>query len=259
MSDTKLPHNDATPVILTDEQKRKFKETISKTIAQLSFFAELMDTMDVSTVDTHMHLLEYAVKDLSDLTDYQSIVAQEVEQRHKELQQANQRIYELTNQLGHGITADAVCGALRRYENILRAWYEAAGWRYGSVQCNRNGFNVDMTDELEPLTKTKARFSSIDDMYQLFKRNLPQLQNIPGIQITNAPGSRRIHLLDTEENKQLIQNLVCGTFPDAIVQGFSSRNDCDRFYMQSQLYIPYKDLAALVDGILPQEQPATDE
>lgn len=77
-------YNNRTPLDLSDENKAKIQRIIKKTIDSLAFMSQrISDGADMNDVHTHMSLLEYSVQDLTPLTHYDSVVAEEVERRHK--------------------------------------------------------------------------------------------------------------------------------------------------------------------------------
>lgn len=233
-------NHDNTPINLSEKDKAQSEKTISEIISQLSFLKTTLSTADNATVHTHLSLLEYGLRDLAELTGYSSAMVQQLENRSKELREKNTRIHDLMTQLGKGVTADAVTGALRHYENICRTWYEAAGWYYGSLEYTVQGIFVTLS--CDTYWEDEPHLGTYMDLYYNLKHHVPRLSN--GTYMEKEPGSDKLRILDTDHNKKNIQ-LILSIFPNAVIRSFESHYDCNQLILRTTCFIPYRDLEQL--------------
>ena len=107
----KLPvYNNCTPLNLTAENLLSARKTIRHIIDNLSFLdIRLQQTPNFTDVHTHIGLLENDFAEITKLLRYDTVLAEEHEQRNQELCEAHRRIRELEEQLGQdGVTKDGV-------------------------------------------------------------------------------------------------------------------------------------------------------
>lgn len=253
MSDTLHVYHDDTIVTLTDEQADKANNAIYELLTQMTLFRKRINDgeLDKTTVHTHMNLLEHELQTLSEITGHASEVTAELNNRYKEIRKQNLKIRELTEQLGKSVTGDAIVGALHRYHNIIRAWYEAAGWEYASIEYKPGGFILDMTSELT--NSDEAHITSETELFQLCNTKLPRLINDTNIAVYREPGSSAIYLQDTDTNKQAVANLIQTTFPNSRIRKFNTMYEQNVRLLRISVYIPYQDIDAFVNKTTPKE------
>lgn len=249
---TKPTLQNHTPVDISADDLKSAQKIIVETISQLQFFQHELKQppVTVSTLSTHLGLLEYAVSDLCNHLHYKdSVLAKEIENRHKEIREANIRIHELTEQLGAGITADALNGALRRFEHILIAWYEAVGWEYGATKFYAHGIEIELSAELSH-SESEPHLSDRTDLYNAIQAFQYGLRNMnPDL---STEGKYHTYLLDTDKNRDIVDQLLVLYLPGAHISGFHSIRNGQSLIMRSDLLIPYAALEQLEQRFSPK-------
>lgn len=237
-------YNNRTPLDLSDENKAKIQRIIKKTIDSLAFMSQrISDGADMNDVHTHMSLLEYAVNDLTPLTHYDSVLAEEVERRHKKIRELNQRVHELETQMGRKVTADAVSAAIRRYEDVFRAWYQAAGIRYAKIDYTSYSLKIEIcSNELD--NHQRDRLTTNKELCKKLAGELPFIAESPDWDVVHDHYTSE--LLDTDRNRENITNLLKKYFPNVRIFSFNSyRNDFESFSLRCCANVPYTDIEAL--------------
>lgn len=236
-------YNNRTPLDLSDENKAKIQQIIKKTIDSLAFMSQrISDGADMNDVHTHMSLLEYAVNDLTHLTHYDSVLAEEVESRHKKIRELNQRVHELETQRGREVTADAISAAIRRYEDVFRAWYQAAGIRYAKIDYTSYSLKIEICNELD--NDRKDRLTTDKELCKKLAGELPFIAESPDWDVVHDHYTSE--LLDTDRNRENITNLLKKYFPNVRIFSFNSyRNDFESFSLRCCANVPYTDIEAL--------------
>lgn len=236
-------YNNRTPLDLSDENKAKIQQIIKKTIDSLAFMSQrISDGADMNDVHTHMSLLEYAVNDLTPLTHYDSVLAEEVESRHKKIRELNQRVHELEEKRGREVTADAVSAAIRRYEDVFRAWYQAAGMRYAKIDYTSYSLKIEICNELD--NDRKDRLTTNKELCKKLAGELPFIAESPDWDVVHDHYTSE--LLDTDRNRENITNLLKKYFPNVRIFSFNSyRNDFESFSLRCCANVSYTDIEAL--------------
>lgn len=237
-------YNNRTPLDLSDENKTKIQRIIKKTIDSLAFMSQrISDGADMNDVHTHMSLLEYAVNDLTPLTHYDSVLAEEVERRHKKIRELNQRVHKLEEKMGKEVTADAVSAAIRRYEDVFRAWYQAAGIRYAKIDYTSYSLKIEIcSNELD--NDRKDRLTTDEELCKKLAGELPFIAKSPDWDVVHDHYTSE--LLDTDRNRENITNLLKKYFPNVRIFSFNSyRNDFESFSLRCCANVPYTDIEAL--------------
>ena len=236
-------YNNRTPLDLSDENKTKIQQIIKKTIDSLAFMSQrISDGADMNDVHTHMSLLEYSIQDLTPLTHYDSVLAEEVENRHKKIRKLNQRVHELETQRGREVTADAVSAAIRRYEDVFRAWYQAAGIRYAKIDYTSYSLKIEICNELD--NNRKDRLTTDKELCKKLAEEMPFITESPDWDVVHDHYTSE--LLDTDKNRKNITNLLKKYFPNVRIFSFNSyRNDFESFSLRCCANVSYTDIEAL--------------
>lgn len=250
----KLPvYNDRTPVTLTPEKQGTIMKSIKTITSALAFFTARMAQNNVKNtdVDTCMGLLEHNVADLSKATGYDGILAKEVEERHAEIRKLNKRIRELEEERGKAVSATAVSAAIRRYEDVFRAWYESCGFRYASIEYSAYGFRADFSAELNHVRERHLARSN-EELARFAKMTtfIPESADWDVIK-----DDYHDELADTDKNRQNLIRLFTEAFSDVIVNEFKGRkNDFGSFSLRINVYVSYEDIEKLERRLMALEE-----
>lgn len=233
---------DESPLLLSGKEKEEVIKKINDEISCLLFFRDLIqeEKAVVTNVWTCLGLNESYHSDLSKMVGYDSILAKEKDERHKEIREKNEEIRKLTEQRGKEVTPEAIQGALRRYEDIFRAWYDNEGFKYASIS-NLSAYG--MTVELTPEMNFRDSEKYDDEIYKkIWTEDSGTEEKInEGWDIYKS--QFHAELLDTENNKKRINELLLRFFPNARIYKFTGwKNDYKGFSLRTEIHITYSDL-----------------
>lgn len=233
---------------LTSENKRKANELITKINDNLSFFKETLDGATRNSVHTHLGLFESYFKELSDLLEYDSVIAEEMELRYSEIRKANRDIRRLEEKLGSGITVEGVTSKLKEYENILRCLYGTLGFEYVNI-CNMYvwGFIAEFNHDI---VEQHDGYAGNKEWVDYFTKCIPHLTD-PKYKLDLLKEKYHNELLDTDNNRDNILSIMREYLPDFYINEFTSRhNDSGSFSLKFKARITFKDLDELLKRIV---------
>ena len=255
-------YNDDTKVILSQDEQKAVLKNINKMMSSLGFLREL--TKDNNLVNNNvwscLGINEHLIADISKSLGYDSIIAKEIEERHKEIRDANTRIRELEQEIGQGVSSDAVVGALRLYEDIFRAWYKTEGFDYVSCGYYQTGITGEFSARMDFCEE--CEYPNNDVYLAMWKENSgAQKKSDDGWDIRKGQFESG-EMLDTENNKAKVTNLISTAFPNARINSFEARrNDYGTFSLRPNVYIPYKDICNIYTKVVAEKtgQEGTDK
>lgn len=227
---------DKTKVNLTNEENKNAIKLLNDIHGILSYLNSNLtgDNLQTGEVTTSLGLCESYLAELSSALGYNGTLKKEYEERHREIREKNTEIQRLTALLGTGVNASAVCGALRRYEDIFRAWYEALSFNYASTDFGPWGLSVVLHEELH---NGDGRISS----FALSKRT--SVSELIGAGYVIEEDKYSAHLLDRDQNKEKITALITTSFPNSRIQSYQGKRlDSHDFGLEIKVFIPYSDI-----------------
>ena len=236
------------------------KEAASKLIDQIGqsmgFFKMCIDQFEPRKSDafTHLGLMESYLAELSKLTDYDGMVAKEYEKRYAEIKAANTRIHELEAMLGSQVSGAAVSAGIRHWENVFRAWYEAAGFHYAEVTMGPYVIRANFDDELE--NEPGQRHLATQELLDKVKGHVHFITSDEDWDIEHD--QFHSNLLDTHANKLNLIQLFTDSFPKANITEFRARKDGGKYYLHFSVVILWEDLDAWWSSIQDTEKTDTD-
>ena len=232
---------------LPEKNRKKAAKLIDDILHSMSFFRELVANEDLTMeeIDTHMGLFESYFNELIPIVKYDSILKEGYEQRYKEIRVLNKENKRLTNLLGKEISAEGLKGALRRCDDIFRAWYGSLGFSYASLKnYGLYGIMYEFSEELDH--NQSDGYTGMKELSEKMckDKEVITLQKNTG---WNLDGDRyHMELLDTDHNRNLIRELFMKTFPESDIREFrSKRNDYGTFSMRFSVLVPYEDIFKL--------------
>lgn len=231
------------------EAAKKLLRDINQSV---SFFYTLIEQSEphVSDAFTHLSLLESYITELSKITGYDGMIAQENARRYSELREANNKIRMLENQLGNQMSAQAVSSGIQRWTNLFTAWYEAAGFRYAKIETN--GYTLIAEFSSEIANKPRRRISD-EQSYNQIASHVNFIIHAPDYDVN--PERSHSDLLDTQNNKDRLIQLFTTTFPDSRISDFRSMAEYDKYYLRFTVTIPWP----AIDNWYNQVNKNTDE
>ena len=234
---------DESPLLLMSEDKKNVIKKINEEISCLLYFRDLIqeEKTVITNVWTCLGLNESYHSELSKMVGYDSILAKENEERHKEIREKNEEIRKLTEQRGKEVTPEAIQGALRRYEDIFRAWYENEGFNYASISnLSAYGITAELTSEMN--FRDSTRYDNNEIYKKIWSEDSSTEEKIDsGWDIYKS--QFHAELLDTENNKRRINKLFLKCFSGTKIFKFTGRkNDYNGFSLSMEVHITYSDL-----------------
>lgn len=217
----------------------------------INFFRQrLSEQPKLSDVQVHMHLYEHYLNELTSLLGYDSILQEEYKQRYIDIRALNLEIHRLNKLIGNGVPPESVTSKLRTYDDAMRLWYGSHGFDYANLESYsaygiNYRFNGDLSyDKDDGLSSRKERRDSFYSKYPLITAE----NTVYDI----YRDSYHAELLDTDKNKQLIQELLSDNFPNSRILEFHSRhNDFGSFTMNFSVSISYGDIDNLIKNVVP--------
>ena len=238
-------YDDKTPVVLSQDTKKEALKKIGELYHLLSYLKQEIDDdkIDNTTVNTTMGLYESYYRELATTLGYDTILEQEHQERHVQIRQKNQEIRNLTEQLGKNMSPQAVTGAIRFYEDIFRAWYKNEGFHYASMTPGAYGFDLEFSEEMTYNHEDTINEKDSDIKKLIWRQEINTNQkNDAGWDLD--PGKYKTEILDTDNNRKRIQDLILADFPNANIHGFRSRrNDNKNFAILTKCFVPHSDIA----------------
>jgi len=234
-------YDDKAPVTLEPSIKKDVSKKISDLYHLLSFLNQNVedDALDNKVVHTTMGLYESYYRDLAKMLGYDTILEKEHEDRFEKIRQKNKEIMELESKLGKEVSPQAVSGAIKFYEDIIRAWYENEGFHYASITVNSYGLNVELSDEMDYNQDDNRKESRNEISSHVWNKNKNTIEKKEsGWDIDED--KYHASILDTDNNRSRIQKLILSDFPNTRINGFQSRhNDNHLFALTTKCFISY--------------------
>lgn len=234
-------YNNPTPVTF---DKEKAISKLKETVHSLSFFIERIASGKAVMTDvyTHMGLMEHDFLELSELTDYQTVLKEEQERRLKDIRETMQENRRLKTEIGEKITAEQGSAWLKHIENILYAWEHAKGFQYVSIEKNLTwGIIFTINDDLHQKDAIGKPRTEIESVCQTATPSVHE----DGYPWELEHMDYHDEILNTDANKNNMQQLLWDTFPKAEVIEYRSRkNDRKNYVMTTTVSIPYTDIQA---------------
>lgn len=248
---TKLPvYDNHTKLNLTDDNHKKALDLLGKIAGASSFFRQILtekaNMAEMTDSNTYMGLIESYFSELSPLVKYDSVLAEERQNRYTEIKSLRQEISDLESKLGETVTPEGLTAALRRYQDTVRCFYGALGFQYARLdECTAWSVVYTFTSELqyEPDDGT----SGMKELSAKFIKQFGLLAS-PDTVFDIYRDKYHAELLDTDNNKRQIQTLFTDVFPNIQFHKFESRrNDYNSFSLRFTVALSYQDIQNLYD------------
>lgn len=191
-------------------------------------------------------IMEFRLRDLCSALGVETQGAAEVNNRHAKLRAANMRIHELEGQLGQSQAPELTQMSVKRLHEVLNEWWDFEGFGHlSSVEFGPYGVEVKLSCHLFGVnrpsssdTPVSAREAQAQWYADLAKR---------GFQLKSDPKEREAHLADSDQNRQLLCDLVQRRLPSAHVHGFVSTGRTGMLQLREcQVFIRnYQDILSL--------------
>lgn len=188
----------------------------------------------------HLSLICQAHDSLAGLLGVDA-VSTALSESNRLLQAANARIHELEQKLGSEISVPAAMARLKSCEDWFATWYQLCGMHYISAEWSPYGLKFDTSDQIEHPSDEPESITFGDRT--LAVRIAPC---IPYAFLNYDLKHDTFHdnLLDTQPNRNNLENLFKRAFPGAKIFSFKSHLDGTDRLLQAEGHIPWEDIEA---------------
>lgn len=247
------------PVPLSKEAHSKCLKTVESLYSQTAYLHERLkqNNLRKSDIQTLLSLFRYGFNDLNEALAGGQFLDDALEQAKADLRAANSRIRKLEAETGQNLSGTQVRSGIMHMSGVINAWYELCGFRYAAETINHMGLSLEFSYETDSLTKQAAireRLESIEQGDRAFARKAVHFINYLFDEDSEFDLYRDTYhneLLDTDKNRNLIQKLITGAFPNARVTGYDIRRDRSQYLLRPRVYIDFDDiynLCRLIDN-----------
>lgn len=225
-------------ITLDKDQQAVIDSEISKSILALQ---TLRTSASSNTVDEHyaktlLNVLHYNGAEIAKQLGLETIDTVEVEERHKKMRQLNERIQELEDQLGQGITSVGAKNHLEKLFDALTHFWKKTGigsytgsptlQQFGGMDAKLNidigGSPVSSMFEDKPISAKEKR--------KLIAAKIAEEYDVIG----DPHGSRQaLQMLDNDHNRAKLTELISNALPSAFICSFDNHNQNGQFTLYS--------------------------
>lgn len=237
--------NQTKQVQLSKESSKRAIKLVNDILGSMSFFRDNISGGDLQEdeVETFMGLFESYFSELSPIVGYDSMLVQERKDRYTKIRELNTEISQLRADMGKKISSDAASGFLKNCDDIFRAWYGSYGFHYASLKnISFWGMIYEFSDEIDYFSDDGL--SSRKELAEQMAKDHTIISEQAGWDV--AKDKYHGSLLDTDNNKAKLRDLLKTDFPDCDIRKFESRkNDFGSFSMRVTVYLPFKNISML--------------
>lgn len=191
------------------------------------------DTLTEEMKEILFSLMEFHISNVSKSLNLESESAKKIEERHREIREANMKIYRLEQQIGNTYSVENIKQQLKYINNIISEWWDLEGFHHISDAC------------FTPYGIYKAEFcimleymSGIFSKKPVTERNKHkawiEYLNEQGYIVHCDKNGREPYLVDCKENRHKITQLIKKAFPTAVISKWDNwyENDNDEYQIR---------------------------
>lgn len=227
---------------LTEQQENEIKGEIKDLIFYMSHFESILSDIDQTNVNTYLGLFELRYKKICKILEYSSDIPENNDiylNRIEKLKSENEELRKSSSNLPSAAKMEA---NIRYYEHFFRAFYEAMGFNYASIEYANSGLIAKFDCEI--YEAPKPHISNLTDEFYAFRNNYENILQTE-ILLDKEPGIHRLSILDTDKNRELLQDFFSKHLPEASITGFNSRKDHNVWFLRWEMFVPFSSLDAL--------------
>lgn len=168
-------------------------------------------------------LIEGHFRDIAKKLDYESALAKEREERFAEIRKANQTIKELKDQLGSQKPIDGLNEQLRLLNEKVENWWNEYGFNHISSPSFTAYGRYHGTFSFM-LSSRESRYSETPESDKAENEKFIQSLRDKGFEFATGMGNDyELSLIDNDNNKKLLIEMLKERFPSIEVHSFKSR------------------------------------
>jgi len=215
-------HGSDEPLVLDADAKATSLKAINSVMGALSYLGERIQK-DTAVVSTRYNTLGIARSDLRQLGNTlgaEADTAQEDELRLSLLRQANMENHRLRDELGKGVTVEAIGLKLYHMDRTIYNWWQNLGFTYSksSIQAHSRGasFQVEFSIGVE------RHISTMEEKPVTAKAKLDAKRESLGRELQIVYDGSEPYVLDNPNNREWIKNTLKARFPNCRIYKWES-------------------------------------
>ena len=244
------------PLMLDADNKVLSLKLIKDTISALGFLHEIIskDNLSVGTRHNTLSLARYHLSDLENALGAKDDIEQEAELRKNLLRQANLDIRQLREQLGKGVTVEAIGNKLYQLDRTIYNWWKNLGFSYSKATLlpNYRGANFDV----EFTVRIQRHISSFETKPVSAKAEVDAKAASLEHQLEIADSKHSVDgiVIDNPQNRLWITKKIREKFPNCRIVKWESHSSGDDLFeiRHVQVYIDINDVGEEIKEINPE-------
>lgn len=201
---------------LTDDKKHILSESLKKVSLYASIIQEKLmdDKWNEIDMEKLSRLLEsYTVESLNAL-DFDSILVKQSDARYEEIRQANKRIQRLEKELADKHPLSGLSNLFKKSQDTLSKWWKEEGFSLvEDMKMLRNG-SLEVSFGFHLIGRVPFLSENPKSEHESLQKHIRSLRDSGFVFFDSSPyGMFKSNLIDTDENKELLNRLVQSRFP----------------------------------------------
>lgn len=235
-------------ILLSEDNKAIVLKEVKSINSKLRYLQDLLvnDNVNENMLEVLCGGVELSFADLSKAIGYNGETIEKVEQKYNECRELREVIRELEEKLQSEDITDKIPSQLSSLTEILKKWWKTEGFNYiHKIDYSSNGIahvsfgfnfedfsNIYSSTPVSDKEKHNSWLKALEDKGYIFIKN---------------KNNKIIGLLDCDNNKKLLLNLLLNTFPTAMLGKIETQLNytiLDKFEIQS-IELSIKDLSEI--------------
>ena len=206
-------HSSDEPLLLDADATAVTLKHIASAVDALGYLHELVSkgTATVSTRHNALGIARYNFKDLEKILGAKDDLKQHEELDRSLLRQANMEVHRLREELGKGVTIEAIGNKLYQLDRTIYNWWQNLGFSYSSATLAPHSqgaaFKVQFSINID------RHISSYTDKPVTARANRDAKMAALGEQLEVAYEGSEPHVVDNENNRAWVTRTLKGRFP----------------------------------------------
>lgn len=206
-----------------DEKAAAMKE-ISSIVGALSWLHELIEK-DQATVATRYNALginRYGLKHLEEMLGAKDDLAQDKKRDKNLLREANMELHRLREEMGKGVTVEAIGSKLYQLNQTIYNWWQNLGFTYS--KSTLNPYSTGASFQVEFSVNVERHVSSHDPKPVTAKARMESKKQALGKELEIIYDGDEPYVVDNQNNRLWIANKLKERFPKCSINKWDIRS-----------------------------------
>lgn len=217
-------------------------KTLKDTSLALSALQQMLtkDELDADYAKTLLGLVELNMADVSERIGVPTETQAEIDERFALIRDANIRIDELEHQLGEAAQIDSLIYGIKFLEEKFRHWWKTQGFGHTSkFSIDSYGVKATLSGSLSGNISSMFSDTPVSDKEHK-KTWLNSL--VSKSYVLSGKNEREVELVDCDQNRELITQLISEQFPSAVICSISNFGRQNGIFLIRDIEIIIRDL-----------------